>query len=658
MNRGLPYLENRVSMYNDHQWTFGGINHKEGARDGEIYDMMNVTLDNYPAMSSRRGRVVEMLNGAKNYGAGVINGKLYYCADDGEGTTKFYYDGKAKFTVEASEKQYAVVNKYLCIFPDKMYFSLWEDEVKGEYDSLTALHEAVSAEDTASDGDVYRVKVSDGFFRYFSYNSQGKWNADVDLPLIDGDEVYTDSYSAQRRWIYLMDSWGSLEGRYSVSLDAIRGNSIDDKRWGDTDNNTRWLRTGDTVRVKIKYYHKGTYDGKEIKSTVYKTYTATLTSVAAKQTYDYTFYTFNTEFDSAINSEIIKPNETSSDVEHKATAVWFERVIPDFVFCFEHNNRLWGCADGKIYASALGDPFNFEEYSLSASSAWTVAIASQGEFTGACEYNGYPTFFKEDRIIRVGGDYPSVYTTYETENIMGVAKGSGKSLATVNGVLYYLSPAGVCAYTGSYPYVISDKIGGALWYGIAGADAHKYYLYALSSEDANGDEGNIYVYDTRYNAWTKESATGNYTQTKNVYDFVIVDGKLGLIYHKTSRAAIAIYDPYKQEEEVNSSSFCEFAPIYDSALSKKGIQRFNICFGLKQKSSITIKISYDGGEFEQVFKKTTDSDPLPQKVYNIPLTIKRCSMYRLRIEGTGGWIVYSINRKRYFGSDMPGGDAT
>ena len=44
--------------------------------------------------------------------------------------------------------------------------------------------------------------------------------------------------------------------------------------------------------------------------------------------------------------------------ETDAAAV-FSREIPDMDYICEWNNRLWGCGDGKIYASALGLPDNF-----------------------------------------------------------------------------------------------------------------------------------------------------------------------------------------------------------------------------------------------------------------------------------------------------------
>ena len=41
----IPQARNNLQKYEEHQFTFGGINHSAGAKDGAIYDMENMALD-------------------------------------------------------------------------------------------------------------------------------------------------------------------------------------------------------------------------------------------------------------------------------------------------------------------------------------------------------------------------------------------------------------------------------------------------------------------------------------------------------------------------------------------------------------------------------------------------------------------------------------
>jgi hypothetical protein len=320
--------------------------------------------------------------------------------------------------------------------------------------------------------------------------------------------------------------------------------------------------------------------------------------------------------------------------ENGYKSIIIERYLPDLSFAFCHDNRLWGVEKDKIYASKLGDPFNFMDYSTIADASWTVGIASSGPFTGGIAYNGYPTFFKEDRIIRVSGNYPSQYSTYETADVPGVAKGSSKSLAICNGYLYYLSPEGVCAYSGSYPSVIGEDIGEVLSYGCGGAGGDKYYLEASANEVLA-----VYVYDTRVRAWLKEEKLDAAGFTD-----------IGRDLYALTEDGIYLLDSEKVtgDAEADFESFAEFAPIYDGHLTKKGLSKLHISLEASEGAMVTVYISYDGSEWI----KAKEISSSKRQNYNVPLTIRRCGYYRIRIEGKGNYIIYAIGKVRYFGSDM------
>lgn len=612
-------------------FSFSGISHKAGAKDGEIYDMKNISLDNYPCLTVRKKRqLLDFDIKRKVYGIGSAD-KLFWCADDEFGEAYFYYDGEKVFPVEKSEKTFAVINKYICIFPDKKYFSLWRDEAvnldaeKGItlYENLKLLNEGGTTDENIKDGDVFAVGLTEPY-SYFQYNSQGKWNL----------EATTENHAVQTRWVYLMDSWGSLEGTKSILANEYdttydRKSYISGERlFGDVEtpyialyyyknnelakeNILSWLRIGDTFAIK-----KTKDSNNEIKTE----YAKLIGKAFVKDFlggYDYMVYYLDKK---------ITLSETSY------SKVTIERTVPELEFAFCHGNRLWGIEGDKICASKLGDPFNFQDFSLLADASWQVAVASSGPFTGGCVYNGYPTFFKEDSIIRVAGNYPSQYSTYETNDVAGVLKGSEKSLAIANGALFYLSPQGIARYTGSYPSIVSDALGKVLSYGRAGAGADKYYLEAIDEEG----EKAVYVLDTKINAWTKEEAlfsAGFTDMGRELY--AIGDGGIYLIDSERE-----LFDDSETIE-----SFIEFAPIYEGSLKKKGLSKLLVNLSVKDGSEVRIYLSYDGGEWILMKKWSTGG------IHTVPLTIKRCGNYRIRISGEGEYKLLALSRERYLGSE-------
>ena len=80
--------------------------------------------------------------------------------------------------------------------------------------------------------------------------------------------------------------------------------------------------------------------------------------------------------------------------------------------------RIWtlfvrmktGCGAAKgdtVYASKLGDPFNWNVFDGLSTDSYAVDVGSAGDFTACCSYLGYPCMFKEEHIYKVYGDKPS-----------------------------------------------------------------------------------------------------------------------------------------------------------------------------------------------------------------------------------------------------------
>lgn len=123
----LPMFKGKASNPVRQQISFGGLNHTEGAADGALWDMRNLTSDYAPVLASRKPRKkIMQLDDAG--GLFSWNGLCYV---DG---TEFYYDGVLRGSVSAGVKQFAAVGDIIVIFPDKKYY----DTVSEEFGNLEA----------------------------------------------------------------------------------------------------------------------------------------------------------------------------------------------------------------------------------------------------------------------------------------------------------------------------------------------------------------------------------------------------------------------------------------------------------------------------------------------------------------------------------------
>ena len=123
----LPSMVYSSGIRKYQQVQFGGYNHNLSAKDGELWDMENLTSDFYPLLSPRLPRYkVETLT--KPNGLYAKDG-LYWV--DGTG---FYAEGEKKGDVSDSRKVFSSLGAYIIILPDKAYYN----KLTGEFGSLAA----------------------------------------------------------------------------------------------------------------------------------------------------------------------------------------------------------------------------------------------------------------------------------------------------------------------------------------------------------------------------------------------------------------------------------------------------------------------------------------------------------------------------------------
>jgi hypothetical protein len=328
--------------------------------------------------------------------------------------------------------------------------------------------------------------------------------------------------------------------------------------------------------------------------------------------------------------------ENIFDKGTEAGTVTIKRSVPDMDYLCECSNRLWGCKGDTIFASALGDPKNFNRFDGVATDSFSVDVGSAGDFTGCCSYLGYPIFFKEDVIYKVYGSKPSNYEAMSSAS-MGTAAGSGGSFAVAGETLYYLSRAGVMAYTGGIPENIAAPFGTDRYKNaVGGSDGTKYYI---SMQDAS-NAWHLFVFDPRYNVWHREDAS-----------HAVGFGWCGNLYMALSDGIWVIGNPDAPSGSTAETSVAwsyETNDITDG-IDKKEIKKLLLRAEIETGAALKLEIKYDSGSTWITVKQLTAA---VKQSYYLPVLPRRCDHFRLKISGTGAVTLHSLARETSHGSPL------
>jgi hypothetical protein len=330
------------------------------------------------------------------------------------------------------------------------------------------------------------------------------------------------------------------------------------------------------------------------------------------------------------------------------TALRIDRSVPEPDFVCECRNRLWGCRYGlgedgrpvnEIFCCALGDFKNWRQFRALATDSWVGSVGSDGQWTGAVNYLGSPTFFKENRIHRVGVSPEGAHTISETV-CRGVQKGSEKSLRVVNETLYYKSRSDVCAYQGGFPAGVSAELGAKSYHGaVAGEARGKYYLSMLDEDETPS----LFVYDIAKGLWLREDAL-RVTDFARVDDelYAIADGELITLF-----GSLPVAGSTREETvawQAVSGILCYRYP------ENKRVSRYNIRLSLAQGAVMEVYVQYDSdGVWRSAggisaAKSMTDACLFPVRPH-------RCDHLQLKLEGLGEVRIFSLARILEVGSD-------
>lgn len=173
-------------------------------------------------------------------------------------------------------------------------------------------------------------------------------------------------------------------------------------------------------------------------------------------------------------------------------------TMPDIRYATVFASRLFGVDGERVYASEFN---NYAGWNLDtggeslASNAWATTtqanIRADGDFKAVITYDGHAVCFKEDFMHQL-------YNTKNPFRITDIgAYGciNNNAVCEFDGLLAFVSPAGVMLYGGGYPKCISNCLN-ISDYGKSMLAAYKENLYFYSYED-----NTVFVYNSVTESW-------------------------------------------------------------------------------------------------------------------------------------------------------------
>lgn len=553
--------------------TFRGYNHNLRIADGEAYDMRNMTSDLYPVMSPRKPRGVWL---EKSISGMISKEQLCYT----QGTKFVMGDEEYELGLSDDEKTMVSMGAYVVILPDKKYINTAQPDDRGDIENSVAISGNVKYTMCGVDGAVYQ-------------------NATVSAtaPKDPTNGAY---------WVDTSEETHSL------------------KRWAAT--SSQWVSIATTyVKMEATGIGRGfkQYDGVQIQGVTAES----LTDLNGTMTIW------------SLTDDWIVVVGFIDQATTKQESLTVSRKMPIMDFVTEKGNRLWGCRYGEnskgefvneIYCSKLGDFKNWESFMQLSTDSYMASLGSDGPFTGAVTHMGYPIFFKEDCFHKVYGDIPANFQI-QTTACRGVQKGSHKSLAIVNEVLYYKAATTVCSYDGSLPSEIGYCLGNVHYSGaVAGGCGNKYYI---SMMDLDGG-WHLFAWDAAKRQWHREDefhARGFAVNSGRLYGWSAEDEVLDMLGGGT--------------EKVKWS--WESGEIGLNMADMKYINRLIVRMSLDTGTEVRVYGRYDFNEnWEPLFALRSTG----LRSFDVPIRPKRCDYMQLRITGEGPGKVYSITRNIMQGS--------
>ena len=586
------------------QAQFGGLKHCRACSDGEIYDMENVTLEEYPLLKARKKRTKLDLSAMQDRAIDEIyadNGMLLFVVGSNlilRGVGVLITDLKT-----GVQHQFIRFGDRVVLLPEMRLLNLIYD-IKGIKSSASELPE--SAETEAA----YAVKNT------------------VTLP------YYYDIY------VYDGAQWVN-NGRFDQPMEADTGvqPSI---AFGDAEQSG--LANIVTLSVPLNYITKvaGFKSGDTVTisgcaEVPENNKTAIIREITGDSNYCYLRFS---------DYCFTMPEE---ETEYTESNVRIRRVIPEMDFMFECNNRMWGAKNKRIYASKLGDPTNWYCFDGLSTDSWSIDTQTKGKIIGGWgDY--YPYFLREDGMTVVYGTVPSGYQVYDKLGVPGLAAGEQQSIAHAGGLTLWLSREGVVIYGSDSCRIEKDMLRDWNIWKMIGASAGTKAYFICYIEDKRKF---LLCYDSASGLWEKQNGnrlielcydSGTVYALRNPHEYSEDDRRSDVVIVSGDEGDLA------DEETVYST--VQFGDMYLNTEDRKATDLLLLRLELELGASLQVQIMYDSsGTYETVKTIYATDEKMEKQQFDIPIQPRRCDHYHIRLNGTGEWTLYSLTQNVRTGTE-------
>ena len=653
-----PQVPYTPQIYKNFQTKFGGYNHTSSCGEGEIYDMKNIGHEEFPVLTPRRGR---------NTAPAFDNGRIFpayseteivkpkivgiYSYDDAyvieqplvvnESSELKEYKGTLAFRTQRENIQDFEVqdigNTYntadatnvdegAFVAISKFLISRYGKSIRKDVKYYIPMGEGLAPDNTLNElvaNGTINPKINDvvALQKY-----AGTVNGGALHPVNSYDYVCWDGTTWQHVGRSNEFTNEEYTGEVTFSDGVYKGESAEANTITAVDGRAFTFKPGDGVFIKgcIKQERNN-------KAAVIKE--ADIGDVSYVDGYGIIRFYENT-FTLIDDAPVVEENVTIS------------RTMPELEFMCQCNNRLFGCKGDTIYASKLGDPYNWNVFEGISTDSYSVEVGSAGDFTACCAYGGEVLFFKEERIYKLmyTDESPENWSLIEIETY-GVKKGCDKSLAIADSCLFYYSPKGMMRYTGGLPVSVNAAFGTQEFEkAVAGSDGEDYYVCLTDKAGVSA----LFVYDTTNYIWFKHDEV-------NIIGFAYHKGDLTALAEKADgetevfRLGQKIAEVPIEGEWFDMESMVEFGDVMNDTTNKKLKLNISVTAEVEAKSSLRFYISCDGLPYEFLGEIKGKSSKQTHKFSYVPT---RCDYYRLKVEGKGLWKIYAISNGYTPGSDI------
>ena len=562
---------------------FGGYDHRLRIEDGQWWDMTNMTSDHWPMLASRPARGIGEV--IPDPGGLTAKDRLIWVSG-----RNVVVNGKAVDLglTDQGPKQLVSMGAYLVIWPDKKYLNTGD---LTDFGSIEAEFQAGEAEVQ------FRLCDAEGTEYQNVQTQQPETPQTGDLWLEDHQLKKYDSVTA---------TWTAVPDVYVKLLCTGIGQVFD------------------------------AWDGVELSGIAYEGDSETLQAQYDQLNGTKTICAKGEDW--LVVTGIVDRNASQTG------GLRVRRRAPDMDYVCQAQNRLWGCkygvVDGKpineLYCCKLGDFKNWNCFMGISTDSWAASVGSDGAFTGAVTYQGYPTFFKEERMHRVAVSASGAHQVTDTA-VRGVQKGSWRSLCVVNEVLYYKGRTEVCAYDGSVPCAISAQLGDRRYSeAVAGGADGKY---TISMKDTEGAY-HLFTYDTARGLWHREDDF-------RPLMFAACDDDLFAIEESTGRLVAMRGTQGKPEDRVEWEAVSGIQ-AYEYP-DRKYLGRMDLRVQLQ--GEMTLYVRYDSaGAWQRMSRVCWEKGAT--RTFAVPVIPHRCDHFQLKLAGRGEMRLFSLARILEIGSDM------